>query len=263
MATTNARYIVGLFDDRSDADSVVKELKDAGFSGGDIHTDHHGDAGRGFVDKLTDHGVPDKHAHYYAEGVRRGGSLVRVESDDDHYQKALTIMKSHGAVDINKRASYYEKQGFQSHDEDAAHYSQDEVRADRERYDNEKGTLDVIEEEVHVGKEKVDTGGVRIFTRVTETPVEKDVNLREEHVDVERHKVDRPANAADIDSMKEGDITVRETAERAVVSKEARVTEEVEVNKRVDEHTEHISETERKRDVEVEKLDRDATRRNA
>ncbi len=258
---TQSRYIVGLFDDRSDADTVVSELKSAGFSGGDIHTDHHGSVGSSLVSKLTDHGVPDKHAHYYTEGVRRGGSLVRVSTDEDHFQKALQIMKNHGAVDINKRASYYEKQGFEGYDKDAAHYTQDEVRADRERYDAEKETLQEIEEELHVGKERVETGGVRIFTRTTEKPVEKDVHLREEHVEVERHKVDRPATQADLDNaMRDEELTVTETSERAVVSKEARVTEEVEVSKRADEHVEHVSETVKKRDVEVEKIEGDKRR---
>ena len=259
MATTS-RYIVGLFDDRSDADAVVDKLKSADFSGSDIHTDHHGSAGRSMVDKLTDHGVPDKHAHYYTEGVRRGGSLVRVATDEDHYQEALRIMKAHGAVDINKRASYYQKGGFDRYDEKAPQYTEQETRADRERYDAEKASLPVVEEELQVGKEKVDTGGVRIFTRTTETPVEKDVNLREEHVDVERHKVDRAATQDDLNALKDEDITVRETAERAVVNKEARVTEEVEINKRAEQHTEHVSDTVKKRDVEVEKLEGDKRR---
>ena len=170
-------------------------------------------------------------------------------------------MRARGAVDINKRASYYKQQGFQKHDESAKHYSEDEVRSDRQQYADAEATLPVIEEEVHVGKEKVQTGGVRIFQRETSTPVEKDVTLREEHVSVERHKADRPVTDADRAALSQGDIELRETAERAVVAKEAHVTEEVEINKTAEQHTETVRESAKKVDVEVEKIDDKKPRR--
>src|SRR5690606_32671935 len=66
--------------------------------------------------------------------------------------------------------------------------------------DTEAGTrsIPVIEENVEIGKRTVETGGARIRPKVTERPVEEDINLREEHVVVERNPVNRPASEADI-----------------------------------------------------------------
>ena len=80
------------------------------------------------------------------------------------------------------------------------------------------------------------------------------MQLREEHVTIERQPVDQPASAADIDAFKEGTLEIRETAEEPVVAKTARVVEEVRVGKEVSERTETVSDTVRKTDVEVEPL---------
>ena len=80
------------------------------------------------------------------------------------------------------------------------------------------------------------------------------MQLRDEHVKVERHAVDQPASEADMAAFKEGSIELRETAEEAVVSKTARVVEEVVVGKEVEQRTEQINDTVRRTDVEVEQL---------
>jgi stress response protein YsnF len=83
------------------------------------------------------------------------------------------------------------------------------------------------------------------------------VNLREEHVRVERRPVDRPASEADIRRAQQaGTIEVREKAEQPVVQKEARVVEEVRVGKEATERTETVRETVRKTDVQVEENDK-------
>nr|WP_244173330.1 DUF2382 domain-containing protein [Caballeronia temeraria] len=46
------------------------------------------------------------------------------------------------------------------------------------------------------------TGGVRVYSRVTETPVSESVSLREEHATIERKTVDRPATAADLKGVR-------------------------------------------------------------
>jgi stress response protein YsnF len=45
--------------------------------------------------------------------------------------------------------------------------------------------IPVVEEELQVGKRAVNRGGVRVFSRVVEKPVEEHVQLREENVTVE------------------------------------------------------------------------------
>ncbi len=89
---------------------------------------------------------------------------------------------------------------------------------------------------------------------VEETPVEEQVNLREETVRVDRRPVDRPVSDADTAAFQEGTFEVRETDEEAIVDKQARVVEEVVIDKDVEERTETIRDTVRRTDVDVEDL---------
>ena len=66
---------------------------------------------------------------------------------------------------------------------------------DRNLNDGEK--IDVVEEELVVGKREVNRGGVRVRSYVREVPVHEQVRLREEHVEIERRPVDRPVTDAD------------------------------------------------------------------
>jgi uncharacterized protein (TIGR02271 family) len=118
----------------------------------------------------------------------------------------------------------------------------------------ESQAIPVVQEELKVGKRQVQRGGVRIYQRVTERPVEENVNLREERVVVERNPVDQPASEADLSGMKQGTIELRETAEEPVVEKTARVVEEVRVGKEVSERQEQVRDTVRGTEVEVENL---------
>ena len=114
--------------------------------------------------------------------------------------------------------------------------------------------LPVVEEELRVGKRQVERGGVRVFTRVEEVPVNEQVTLREETVDVHRRPVDRAVTDADIANFQEGTFEVRERDEEAVVDKQARVVEEVHIKKEAEERTETISDTVRRTDVDVEEI---------
>ncbi len=117
-----------------------------------------------------------------------------------------------------------------------------------------KAAIPVVQEEVRVGKRQVERGGVRVFSRLVETPVNESVSLREEHVSVERRPVDQPINPADVAALKDQTIELRETAEEAVVQKSARVVEEVVVGKEVSQRKENIQDTVRHTEVEVQPL---------
>lgn len=130
------------------------------------------------------------------------------------------------------------------------------------RGDQQQTTIPVIEENVEIGKQQVRTGGAYIKARIVEKPVEETINLREEHLNIDRKPVDRPANSTDFDTFKEGVIEMEERAEVPVVNKEARVVEEISVNKEVSERTETVRDTVRKTEVDVENLgDRTGTYR--
>jgi uncharacterized protein (TIGR02271 family) len=123
--------------------------------------------------------------------------------------------------------------------------------------------IPVVQEELKVGKREVSRGGVRVYSRVVETPVSESVNLREEHVNVERRPVDQPISAADATAFKEQSIELRETAEEAVVQKSARVVEEVLVGKEVSQREQQISDTVRHTEVQVENLPGDTSLRTS
>jgi uncharacterized protein (TIGR02271 family) len=111
--------------------------------------------------------------------------------------------------------------------------------------------IPVVEESLAVGKRSVARGGVRVRTYVVETPVEEDIRLREERVQIERRPVDRAALAGD-EAFRERAVEMTETTEEPVVSKTARVTGEVGIRKETGERTEHISDKTRRTEVEIE-----------
>ena len=205
----------------------------------------------GIVGALTDLGVPEEDAHYYAEGVRRGGVLVTVATDDATADRAAEIMRRYGAVDIDKRAQQWRSTGWERFDEKATPYTSDQISKEREK------VIPVVEEDVRIGKRDVRKGGVRVYSYVTEHPVEKKVRLREEHAEVNRRKVDRPAEEADLKTAHDTSFEVKETAEEPIISKESRVVEEVSVGKEAKERVETVRDTERRTDVKVERTGTD------
>jgi len=206
---------------------------------------------------LTGVGVPEGDAHFYAEGVRRGGSVVAVsDCTDESAEQAADIMYRHSVVDIGRRGERYQQAGFTGFNKQAQPFTGEQIAQERQqiRQRPEEVAIPVVEEQLQVGKRQVQRGGARVYTHVTERPVDEQVRLREEHVTVDRRPVDRPASEADMGAFKEGSFEVTETAEEAVVGKQARVVEEVVVGKEATERMETVHGTVRRTDVDVEPL---------
>ena len=86
------------------------------------------------VGSLTGAGVPDEHAHVYAEGVRRGGTLLTVRADDARAAEADSIMQGFHPVDAAGRgASYRSNDGWSRFDETRVGLTSDELSAERMR----------------------------------------------------------------------------------------------------------------------------------
>ena len=116
-------------------------------------------------------------------------------------------------------------------------------------------TVQEVEEELSVGKRKAATGGVRVTTSVSETPVEETVTLREEKVEAERKPADRKLSPEEAEAAFQGKtVEVLATSEEAEVSKQARVVGEVAVGKQVEEREETVKDTVRRTEVEVEEV---------
>jgi len=215
-----------------------------------------GAATGGIVAGLVKIGVPEEDAQQYAEGIRQGGALVSVDLDnDEHVTRAESILNRYNPANMDERGEFT---GMSS----SANLSDTQPRTQPQSNDFRSTTgtvqpgqqqkLNVVEEQVQVGKREVEGGTVRVHTRVTERPVEEQVTLHDERVTVDRHPVDRAANAADLNAFQEGTIEVTERHEEPVVSKTARVVEEVVVGKEAQDRTETVRETVRRKDVEVE-----------
>lgn len=238
-----------------------------------------GAASGALVGPLVDAGIPRPEAEVYNEGVRRGGSLVTVRTNDrQDAEEAADIMSRHNVIDIDERGESYRSSGW-AHDDSAEAYTTDQLNTFRtSSYDttattgnidttartsnidtssrtldnNDSAVLPVVEEELQIGKRQVERGGVRVRTYVTERPIEENIRLREERVNIERRPVNREVNPADVGAFTEQTIEVRETSEEAVVAKRARLVEEVVINKEAQERTETVRDTVRRQDVDID-----------
>jgi hypothetical protein len=92
----------------------------------------------GLLGALTNHGVNEKDAHVYSEGVRRGGTLVTVKTDDARAAEAERILNGQRPVDINARRNYYADAGWSSYDPKAPGYTAEQIRKERELYGRQR-----------------------------------------------------------------------------------------------------------------------------
>jgi uncharacterized protein (TIGR02271 family) len=226
-----------------------------------------GAATGGLIGGLVGAGVPKEDAEYYAEGVRRGGTLVSVNTDDAMAGRAHDIMNRHNVIDIDERATQWRSSGWTGFDASTEPLDRssmgagtdrdrmvhsDEVRSDAAMgtADRAEAVLPVVEESIDIDKRRIDKGGVRVTSRVEERPVEEQVRLHEERVNVERRPVDRPVT--DADAFKETSFEARESVEEPVVSKRARVVEEIVVDTEARDRTETVRDSVRRTNVDVQ-----------
>jgi uncharacterized protein (TIGR02271 family) len=256
-----------------------------------------GAATGGLVGSLTGAGIDEADAHTYAEGIRRGGTLVTVRAEDAQSSRVIDILDDEGTVNLDDRESTWRKEGWSGRyapeqstgttgsargsapsiagaasraaDKvgDAAHAAGAALGVTGDRRPAESGfggqartasvgsdreeRIPIAEEKLNVGKREVNQGRVRVRSYVVETPVQEQVNLRQENVSVERRPVDRPV-AGNEALFQDRTIEATEKSEQAVVSKEARVKEELVVKKDVDQRTETVSDSVRRTEVQVD-----------
>ncbi len=92
-----------------------------------------GGAAGGLIGSLTHAGVSESDAHVYAEGVRRGGTLVTARVADDQATVARSILKGNDAVDPATRGESYRASGWSRFDEGAQPYTPEETARERAR----------------------------------------------------------------------------------------------------------------------------------
>lgn len=232
----------------------------------------------GIIGGLTGLGVPEAEAHHYAEGIRRGGTLVTLHADDARSAEATAILNRYNPVDMSKRGETYRTSGFAGYNDQAPDYTPEQITTERSTYmaaapalaapmasgmaastntvkAGESVTVPVIAEELVVGKRAVEGGGAQIHTRIVETPVSESATLHEENVTISRNPVSRKLTADELSmAFREGTIEVTERSEQAVVGKTARIVEEVTIGKEATDRVETVTDTVRRTDVDVEEI---------
>lgn len=273
MQAQNQRTLTAFYRDRSDAEEATRELAAAGFpqdsirlvpgkepdsvAAANVDADR-----RGFWEALGDFFFPDDDREVYAEGLRRGGYLVTVNpASEEQHARALDILDDEGTIDVDEWSDTWRAEGWSptggDHQRTGAGLRAQQAAASTEdafaasRTASEDSAIPIVEERLNVGKRDVNSGSVRVRSYVVETPVSKTVNLRDENVSVERRAVDRPladAESAFVDRT----IEAEEYHEEPVVSKSAKVTEEVALKKTESERTERVDDSVRHTEVEID-----------
>ncbi|MGI4728781.1 MAG: DUF2382 domain-containing protein [Janthinobacterium lividum] len=255
-----SQTVIGIFDYTSEAQEAVSYLVSNGFSRDSIDLSSRGAETEGTTDTAyedEDHssvggffsnlfGSSDETEKYTQVGQK--GSIVTVHAKSaDESEKAARILDNYGAIDVNERAEQY-KSGNTA------------LGVPQPAKTQEGDSIKIIEEKMQVGKREVETGGVRLRSRIVEQAVHEDVRLRTERVRVERTNVSRAATEADLAAFKNATIEMKETAEVPVVSKEAYVTGEVSLGKEVSEKNQTVEGTVRKTEVDTENFTDEATK---
>jgi len=175
----------------------------------------------------------------YDRSVEEGGSVLTVRVPDDGVDRVTSILESHNPIDLDERAAQYTTEGGTG---SAASNSQP---------GSDEGTIRLAEESLAVGKRAVIGGTTRVRRYVVETPVEEQVTLRDETVVIDRRPV---TGGQPVAEFTDKTIEMTETHEEPVVSKTARVTEEVSLHKEAKDRVETVRDTVRRDEVEVEQV---------
>ena len=89
----------------------------------------------GLIGGLTQAGVSEQDANVYAEGIRRGGTLVTARVPDGDRARCEAII-DRASVNIRDREGAYRKSGWSQFDNNASPYTAEEALRERNSYRN-------------------------------------------------------------------------------------------------------------------------------
>jgi uncharacterized protein (TIGR02271 family) len=272
------RVVTGLFDSETEAERATEKLASAGVNRDQItlvpgaqassalttqdQTSREPASEGGFWESLKQFFMPEDDRHSYAEGLRRGAVMLSVRTDDSQVSAVEEILEGAGAVNMEEREASWRAEGWTGYTgtttgvSPATPQRSATTQSGLNRFSDQSTTAEeesvpVVEEELAVGKRLASEGRVRVRSYVVNTPVQEQVKLREDNVQIERRPVDRPAGTAET-AFEDRAIEAEASREEPVVSKHARVKEEVTLKKQPVERTETVSDTVRRTEVKVE-----------
>jgi uncharacterized protein (TIGR02271 family) len=252
--------IVTLFDSAEHADAARANLKHAGFLESDISTvsanslPRSGTALRepGLWQRLFGRGIEEHEASVYAKAVESGGVVLTLRAAQEDIPKAMGILNQHNVIDVKDRAidtGVSRAQGTPLGGPGPVPVPAKPITADL----GKQQVMRLAEEHLEVGKRLVEGGTTRIRRFVTQQQVEQKVALHDEHAEVIRRAVEDPSYVKDVD-WSDQTVEIRETAEEPIVSKNARVAEEIVIGKTGSDRVETIRDTVRKQQAQVERI---------
>ena len=256
MANSGLTTFICLFHGKDRAESAVNALESAGFSRNSITSvwGNQNAETASLDDELATLGVPSRDLKHLKDGVVAGGVVVRLEAAEDRSDEIEGIFHKFSANKIDEQDVNLGGAAPFAPTPVVAAPVQTDARADERVMAAEGAVVAVVAEDLVVGKREVERGGVRVFRRTVEEPVSESVNLHEEHVVVDRRPVDRAVTDADFTAASRT-IELTETEEVPVVSKVARVVEEVRVGVEETDRTETVRDTVRHTEVDVEPVE--------
>lgn len=258
----NYEKIVTLYDTAEHAEAARRNLETAGFAPSEISMISSktlslaGDRLRepGLWHRLFGRDIQPYEATLYGRSVESGGVVLTVRVPETEVAKATAILNSQNAIDIHKRAV---EEGLIS----GAATSKPAAAPQRPATMTATGggafsgeeVLALAEEQINVGKRLVKEGTTRIRRFVTETPVETQVTLHEEHARVLRRASTDPSYTRNID-WSDKTIEVTETAEEPVITKSVHIAEEVVIQREGTDRVKTLRDKVRRQQVEVERV---------
>ncbi len=255
--------IVAVFRTTAEAEAVTADLRAAGIHATAIeqHTadqmrhetvmaTESGEKRSGFWSWVLGDDASSDELALYDQKLSAGSVVVSVVVADTDAARVEAIIEKHHPVDIDEHtvaasataqpamtAAPATKPAVAMATRAAAATAQGEVIA-------------LAEESLNVGKRVVDRGVAKIRRYVVSRPVEEQIRLRTESLRMERRPVTGDAKVG-ADAFSEKTFEMKQTSEEAVVSKTARVVEEVVLGKDVTERVETVKDTVRREEIEV------------
>jgi uncharacterized protein (TIGR02271 family) len=253
--------IVAVYEKAGKAKDAARALEASGFPSGDISVlkrDSLTDVEvreTGLWRRLFGRSVGDHESAVYGRTIESGGAVLTLRLPDSEVARAMKILDVHNPIDISDRRSST-AQATPAVSKPATPPTSKTPAPVANKTAAKEEVLWLAEEQLDVSKRQVETGRARVRRFVIEKPVESQVTLHEEHAEMLRRAVSDPAAVKDVD-WSEKVIEITETAEQPVITKTARIAEEVVIRREGSDHVETVRETVRKQQVELERLPRD------
>jgi len=265
--TTTQQVIVGVFDDRSQAEQAVNELLQTGFSNDQIRYSGHGASSGGVLEKLkslftgqdtgrvyddlVDLGVSADDANHYQREFEAGRAIVAVLAGG-HMQDATSILSRYGGYGSSRRfagTGDYATNAGAAQTGMEGDYTADTGAAQTGTENAQR--LKLREEQLRVQKQPVETGEARLRKDVVEEQKSMDVPVTHEEVYIERRPGSGQPSDAPIGESETYRVPVRD--EQVTTGKQTVETGEVAIGKRQYQETQPVSDTVRREEAHVER----------